>query len=259
MVILMTKQERQHAILSLLQDRGELQIQTICRQFHIVPMTARRDLAELEAAGSLIRTHGGAIAKEKKTFDAQTPLASRLRTHTSEKEAIAQYAVTLLEPHDAIFIASGSTIDIFARKLLHRMPLSIVTDAVNVAYQLNQDSHLHIFMVGGELRSNSLTLTGSIAQNNLKQFRLRKAFISVNGIDEDGCLYTSSVVESGLLEELFRAVEEIYVLADSSKLGRKDFVTIQRDRPFTLITSGEVNEAMLDHYRDIGITVLKVT
>ena len=67
----MTKQERQKAILALLQEKGELHVQTICRSFHIVAMTARRDLMELEQMGALIRTHGGAIAKEKKTFDAQ--------------------------------------------------------------------------------------------------------------------------------------------------------------------------------------------
>ena len=70
----MTKQERQKAILALLQEKGELHVQTICRNFHIVAMTARRDLMELEQMGVLIRTHGGAIAKEKKTFDAQTRL-----------------------------------------------------------------------------------------------------------------------------------------------------------------------------------------
>ena len=73
----MTKQERQKAILALLQEKGELHVQTICRSFHIVAMTARRDLMELEQMGALIRTHGGAIAKEKKTFDAQTPFAKR--------------------------------------------------------------------------------------------------------------------------------------------------------------------------------------
>ncbi|MFR6487398.1 MAG: DeoR family transcriptional regulator, partial [Clostridium sp.] len=40
----MTKQERQKAILALLQEKGELHVQTICRNFHIVAMTARRDL-----------------------------------------------------------------------------------------------------------------------------------------------------------------------------------------------------------------------
>ena len=51
-------------------------------------------------------------------------------------------------------------------------------------------------MLGGELRSNSLTLTGPIAQTNLKQFQLSKAFLSVNAIDEKGNLYTDSVVEA---------------------------------------------------------------
>lgn len=172
----MTKQERQKAILALLQDKGELHVHTICRSFHIVAMTARRDLMELEQKGALIRTHGGAIAKEKKTFDAQTPFAKRRKLHTKQKQEIARIAKGFLKEHDRIFLASGSTMDIFASALLHNLPLTIVTDAVNVAYELYQDSRLTIFMLGGELRSNSLTLTGPIAQANLKQFQLSKAF-----------------------------------------------------------------------------------
>ncbi|MFR5524439.1 MAG: hypothetical protein ACLTJG_05780 [[Clostridium] innocuum] len=64
------------------------------------------------------------------------------------------------------------------------------------------------------------TLTGPIAQTNLKQFQLSKAFY-VNAIDEKGtCIPT--VVESGLLETLFSIVEEVYVLCDSSKLNSCD-------------------------------------
>ena len=136
----MTKQERQKAILALLQEKGELHVQTICRSFHIVAMTARRDLMELEQMGALIRTHGGAIAKEKKTFDAQTPFAKRRKLHTEKKRQLAHIARGFLKEHDRIFLASGSTMDMFASALLHYLPLTVVTDAVNVAYELYQDS-----------------------------------------------------------------------------------------------------------------------
>ena len=127
----MTKQERQKAILALLQEKGELHVQTICRSFHIVAMTARRDLMELEQMGALIRTHGGAIAKEKKTFDAQTPFAKRRKLHTEKKRQLAHIARGFLKEHDRIFLASGSTMDMFASALLHYLPLTVVTDAVN--------------------------------------------------------------------------------------------------------------------------------
>lgn len=251
----MTKQERQKAILALLQEKGELHVQTICRNFHIVAMTARRDLMELEQMGVLIRTHGGAIAKEKKTFDAQTPFAKRRKLHTKQKQQIARIAKSFLKEHDRIFLASGSTMDIFASSLMRALPLTIVTDAVNVAYDLYQDTRLSIYMLGGELRRNSLTLTGPIAQANLRQFQLTKAFLSVNAIDEKGNLYTDSVVESGLLETLFSIVEEVYVLCDSSKLNTRDFIAISHEQSYTLITDSEADQSILEAYRQRGIRI----
>jgi DeoR/GlpR family transcriptional regulator of sugar metabolism len=112
-------------------------------------------------------------------------------------------------------------------------------------------------MLGGELRSNSLTLTGPIAQTNLKQFQLSKAFLSVNAIDEKGNLYTDSVVESGLLETLFSIVEEVYVLCDSSKLNSRDFIAISHEQSYTLITDQDADESLLEAYRQCGIRVVK--
>lgn len=251
----MTKQERQAAMLAILQEKGELHVQTLCRKFHIVAMTVRRDLMELEKRGEIIRTHGGAIAKEKKVFDVETPLAKRLKSKTEEKQQVAACAKSFLQANDRIFVASGSTIDIFAQSLFHSLPLTVVTDALNVALHLSQDAMIQLYMLGGEVRSNALTLTGAIAQNNLRQFRLQKAFISVNGIDEQGNLYTSSVVESTLLEVLFERVETVYVLADSSKFGKKDLVAIHNPKSYHLITTKQAALSILEHYQKLGIVI----
>ena len=56
----MNKTERQQEILRLLASEERIEITELCNIFHIVPMTARRDLSELEEQGKLIRTHGGA-------------------------------------------------------------------------------------------------------------------------------------------------------------------------------------------------------
>ena len=243
----MTKQERQKAILALLQEKGELHVQTICRSFHIVAMTARRDLMELEQMGALIRTHGGAIAKEKKTFDAQTPFAKRRKLHTEKKRQLAHIARGFLKEHDRIFLASGSTMDMFASALLHYLPLTVVTDAVNVAYELYQDSRLTIFMLGGELRSNSLTLTGPIADKS-KTVSAVKGLLSVNAIDEKGNLYTTRQWWKAVCwkhcSPLWRGLCPV---CDSSKLNSRDFIAISHEQSYTLITDQDADESLLRH------------
>lgn len=251
----MLKKERQKEIERLLHEQGELHIAGLCRKFQITEMTARRDLAQMQERHVLIRTHGGAIAMEKKTYDAQTPLYQRLKTANDEKQEIAKSAKELVHAHDVIFLGSGSTVDIFADTLLQHVPLTIMTDALNIAIKLHQDPHLQIIVSGGELRSRSLTLTGRMSEHNLAQFQLQRAFIGINGIDEDGVLYVSSIVESGLLEVLFQQVDEIYVLAHSSKLQRKDLVKITSTKPYTLITSTKSDSQLLAHYRSCGIRI----
>ena len=56
----MKKDIRQQKILDYLSHFGRVSISEICEMFDIVPMTARRDLKELEDDHILIRTHGGA-------------------------------------------------------------------------------------------------------------------------------------------------------------------------------------------------------
>lgn len=187
-----------------------------------------------------------------------TPLTKRLTLYTKEKEQIAGYAKTLLKPNDHIFLASGSTIQILAKSLLHYIPLVIVSDAINIATTLYEDPRLSIYMLGGELKSNAFTLTGAIAENNLRQFRLDKAFISVNGMDEEGQLYTSSVVESKLLELLFHQVNEVYVLLDASKFYKKDFVAIHTDAPYTIISDAHPNASLLEQLNKRHITLKSV-
>lgn len=236
----MKKKDRQKEILKFIQKNGEVHSITLCRKFNVVEMTIRRDLKELEEQNKIIRTHGGAIAVEKKTFDAPTSLKSRLKINHSEKERIIEEASKFIQPNENVFLASGSTITLLSEFLINKMPLTVVTDAVNIAYSLCQDEYIHTVILGGELRSHSLTATGQITINNLKHFKLSKAFIGINGIDINGDIYTSSIVESSLLEQLFNSVESIYVLADSSKLFKTDFVKIERSQPYTLITTKNI-------------------
>ena len=52
---------RRSAIADLLRDSGAVTVTEVESRFGVSPMTARRDLAELERQGIARRTHGGAV------------------------------------------------------------------------------------------------------------------------------------------------------------------------------------------------------
>lgn len=57
----MKREERQKAILELLNPTDPIQNRELIERFQVTDMTIRRDLNDLAAQGKLIRTHGGAI------------------------------------------------------------------------------------------------------------------------------------------------------------------------------------------------------
>lgn len=252
----MNKATRQQEILNLLISKERIEITELCDRFHIVPMTARRDLKELEEQGKLIRTHGGAALPPEKE-DVNLPFFQRTKINSAQKLAIAAKARTFLKAGQHIFLASGTTVHAFAQSLNDTLPLTVITDAVNIAYELSTFPNIQLLSVGGELRPNSLTLTGKIAEENLSHFQMDAAFIGINGIDRDGNIYVSSIVESSILNVLFDRVPDIYILADASKLDQKDFVHVGTlDSRHTLITTKEIPEICLETYQSLGAQVI---
>lgn len=85
----MKKDIRQQKILDYLSHFGRVSISEICEMFDIVPMTARRDLKELEDDHKLIRTHGGATLPSLSIHDTTLPFHQRMTQNIELKESIA--------------------------------------------------------------------------------------------------------------------------------------------------------------------------
>lgn len=215
---MMNKEERQNEILYYLQTHHQILITTICKLFSVVPMTARRDLAQLEEQGLVIRTHGGAILKEKLVRDTQTPFEKRLRIHQKEKRTLCLQALKQIQPHDTLFLGSGTTISLFA-SLLTQHQGRIWTNSIHIASQF---SFPDLCLLGGPVRQLAQATSGLQALPH----HIDKAFIGVNAIGENGQLYSDSVVEKQLLERLPQVCSHIYVLCDSTKLKKTDWVSI---------------------------------
>ena len=87
---------RRSAIADLLRDSGAITVTEVESRFGVSPMTARRDLAELERQGIARRTHGGAVLP---SISAQEDsFAQRVEVATEAKMSLAEEAVAMLSP-----------------------------------------------------------------------------------------------------------------------------------------------------------------
>lgn len=252
----MLKETRQGQIIQYLERKGSVQVTDLCTMFQVTPMTIRRDLDDLEKEGKLLRTHGGALLPASDEYT-ETPFAVRCNLEVTKKRNIAQAAAHLVKQGQRIFLSSGSTVHIFSKYLQTVKHITIVTDAVNIAYELSSWPNVNIVMIGGELRGNTLSTTGNMTEKTLRQFKLDCAFIGVTAIDKSGKMYLNSVAEFGVIQVIFSMVDHVHILTDSTKLGGEDFVCIGSMIPgYTLVTDSGISEDCLENYKNLGIEVI---
>ena len=75
----MAFKERETAILEYLNEHKSASISDLCAAFFVSEPTMRRDLAKLNMAGKIIRTHGGAAHQSE--FGENLPLSMRERSN----------------------------------------------------------------------------------------------------------------------------------------------------------------------------------
>ena len=83
------KTNRQNRILNQLEVNPRIRVNEMAEDLGVSTETVRRDLAELDGAGRIQRTYGGAVSI--KTFE--PALAERSTLHVGPRERIAKMAV----------------------------------------------------------------------------------------------------------------------------------------------------------------------
>lgn len=249
-------EERRRAILRVIQRDGRVLVSTIAEQFDVSPVTARNDLALLHRRGLIQRVHGGAIAAG---FASEDPaLSQKAALHSREKVAIAEAAARLVRAHETVVLDSGSTTTALARLLTRISPLTVITNAVNIATDLSGSS-VQVILTGGTLRENSFSLVGPLAEETLAQLNADRCFLGVDGIDPVHGITTPNMHEAKVNRMMISISREVTVVTDSSKFGRRSLTQIAPVRSIhRLITDIAAPVADVKRLQDAGIEVILV-
>lgn len=249
----MTLLERHSIILELLREFGKVDVADLSSKLKVSAVTIRKDLDLLEEKKLLYRTHGGAILADP--YIATRKVSEKEKLRPEVKRRIGLKAVELLSPQDALIIASGTTVQAFAR-CIENMKLTVITSAMNVAMELLDKPDIEIIQLGGIIRHSSASAVSEYAIRMLDNFSCSKLFLGVDGIDPEYGLSTTHIQEACLNQAMIAAATKTIVLADSSKFGRRGFSKICNMSDIDwVITDWGISPKMLEAIEEQGVKV----
>ena len=215
----------------------------------------RRDLKEMVNGGLVRRVHGGAVLAKAPN---ESPLAQRKVQHPEHKRRIAQVAASLVKDGSTIIITSGTTTEAMLPFLEHKRNLTVITNAITIAYQLASCTHIAVVVLGGWLRHSEFSLLGHLTLQAMQDLRADAAFHGTFGIDLEHGLTGAYMQEVETDRRIIAAARELIVLADHSKFGQTGSVRLL---PFEavskVITDTEAPPAAVEAIRARSITVLQ--
>lgn len=241
---------RRNQILEIMKENPKVMVDELAERFQVSLITVRRDLQYLEDCNLLVRFHGGAE-------NILSPEAAEQSEINLYRRLIAQYAATLVEDGDSLFINTSRN----ALQMLEYVKKKNVTVITNngKALRMDYNAGISIILTGGEIRYPKEALMGDFAIRNVQQVFPKKAFIGCSGFSPLSGMTTEIAGEVKINELMIENAKAVYVLADHTKIGKNSsFTSSPIEGIGHLITDEKASETVLDEIRGAGVKVYQV-
>ncbi|MCV9878117.1 DeoR/GlpR family DNA-binding transcription regulator [Brenneria izbisi] len=222
---------RQQNIIQLVNQRKSVSVSELAQISGVSEVTIRQDLNALERNSYLKRAHGYAVAIESDDVDA------RMQTNFQLKKSLADYAATLINDGDCVFIEGGSTNALLARYVANAKDVTIITVSHYIAHLL-KDTDCDVITLGGLYQKNSQSVVGPLTRSGIQQVHFHKAFIGIDGYHPETGFTGRDMMRCDVIDAVLSKGVETIVLTDSSKFG-----LIQ---PYPISTDHQVSRVITD-------------
>ena len=232
------KRDRITEIAELLDKRGKLTLEQLEEYFpNVSQMTLRRDLFQLEEDGKVIRIRGGAMSVREVEKTSGGPYTKKTTINTDEKINIAQKAAELIDEGSSIFIDSGTTALYLAKEMPDKM-YNVFTNGLAVATELAKKKNVVVNLLGGQLIKENLSTASSFSSLYFTDTNFELAIISAAAFTPESGFSCSSQVEAELLRVICKKAKFLYMMLDSSKIGKI--------KPYTFARPEDINVLITD-------------
>ncbi len=248
---------RHQKIISLLEDKGEVTVSDLVKEFGVSEMTIRRDLDILDNQGLLRRVHGGAISHRGRSYE--PPILLRAADNLDCKQRIGVMAASIVQNGDSITLDVGTTTLEIARNLHTKQDLTVITPSLQIANELTKHPGIRLIVTGGILRTGELSLIGHLAERIFDEFFVDKLFLGAGAVDLSLGISEFNLEDTLVKRAMLKNAKHVILVADSSKFNQVAFTSIAPlTQIHTIVTDNNLNPQVVNRLSELGIELILV-
>jgi DeoR/GlpR family transcriptional regulator of sugar metabolism len=249
----MQPEARQKRVQEFLNRTEFASLEELAREVGVSVSTVRRDVAALESAGGLRRTHGGARLLNPPSDE--FTFAARDTHQLAEKEAIGRACAELIRPSQTVIIDAGTTAYHVAKNLESKSP-QIITNSLPVANFFAAANRVELILSGGVIYPRLGVLVGPLAVEAFSKIHADVAVMSAGGITLEGVSNSHGLLIE-IQRAMIRAAQRVIFCFDSTKLGRRSVSALcGLDRIHVIVTDGGAPAELVGQLRQRGLEVV---
>ncbi len=247
----MLKSERQNRIVQQLHAGGSVYVSELASTFNVDAVTIRRDLAGLEKAGQLHRVHGGAILRAGYAAENQ---AAAVNLAQSVERRIAEAAARFIPDQSVVFLGPGTLTQEIVPFLNKHTHLTIITNALNIAWHVAQQYAHTLHLIGGQAAPD-YGLYGD--DDALRRVRTDMVIFEAGGLDAERGLTHDQRDYATMARALFALSSQTVVLVAPERLGRVGAIFVApAGEVDVLITAREAPTPPLWDLSELGVRIV---
>ena len=246
--------ERRMAIAERVVKNGSASVDELVELTGVSAMTVYRDIESLEEAGVLMRHRGQVTAVA--TGLNEIAASIRVNQNAELKQEVARVVVEQIRPGSSIMV-DDSTTALWVLRMLELVPLTVVTNSMLVARELERRSGIRLFVTGGEYQAWAEAMVGQTTTKVLAGIRADYCLLSASGISELLCYHPyehCAQVKRAMMESSDKSI----LLLDHTKLDRRALHTFASMTDFDqVIMDSQTPDEAIAELQERGVAVVR--
>ena len=213
----MLKIERQNLISQEIRKAGFVMVPGLSELLHCSEETIRRDLKEMEKAGILTRTHGGAYLIEN--YDKGYPIEVRKSYLQHTKERLAEVAMSEIRENDVVMLDASTTCLAIAQAILMRgVNVTLITNSLAICTLFSEgNSNVNLVGIGGTFRRRTMAFADPNSVEALRRYYADRAFISCPKVSVEHGLSDNHISEANVRRQMLKNAQKKILVLDHTK------------------------------------------
>ena len=151
-------------------------------------------------------------------------------------------------------MADASSTAMYVIKCIkNKKNITLITNSVEILYELSENTDWNILSTGGSLKTGSLSLVGSTAEKMIRDFHVDIAICSSKGVDLNMGITDSNEKDSQMKQAIFSSAERKVLAIDSTKFDRIAFTKVcDLGDVDVIVTDSRPSDKWIEAIRDSG-------